>query len=128
MFSPRPVHRNLILLTHRITNVNRITPLPQIQPLSQIHKYSLGTMAQQQSFKLSTITTLADLEPGQKIEASVDGIENGKVLLTNIGGQVSAVGSRCTHYGAPLVKGVLSADGRITCPWHGGMCFSKFEN
>ncbi|KAG8790155.1 hypothetical protein FRC17_009002, partial [Serendipita sp. 399] len=29
----------------------------------------------------------------------------------------------CTHYGAPLAKGVLSADGRITCPWHGA-CFN----
>lgn len=24
------------------------------------------------------------------------------------------------YKGAPLIKGVLTGDGRITCPWHGG--------
>jgi len=73
------------------------------------------------SFKLSDITTLNDLKVGEKREATVEGIEGGKVLLTNVGGKISAVGSKCTHYGAPLVKGVLSKDGRLTCPWHGGL-------
>jgi len=46
----------------------------------------------------------------------------GKVLLVNQGGQLSAVGTKCTHYSAPLVKGVLS-NGHIRCPWHGA-CFN----
>jgi len=73
------------------------------------------------SFKLSDITSLKDLKPGEKREAKVEGIEDGKILLMNVGGKISAVGSKCTHYGAPLVNGVLSKDGRLTCPWHGGM-------
>jgi NADPH-dependent 2,4-dienoyl-CoA reductase/sulfur reductase-like enzyme/nitrite reductase/ring-hydroxylating ferredoxin subunit len=75
-----------------------------------------------QEYKLKSITTL-DLKPGEKREVEVEGIEEGKVLLCNVGGKVSAIGSKCTHYGAPLAKGVLTGDGRITCPWHGA-CFN----
>lgn len=74
------------------------------------------TMAE---FKLKGITSL-DLKPGEKKEVEVEGIEEGKVLLCNVGGKITAIGNKCTHYGAPLIKGVLTGDGRITCPWHGG--------
>ncbi|CAG8973709.1 hypothetical protein HYALB_00006980 [Hymenoscyphus albidus] len=74
-----------------------------------------------QEYKLKGLTAL-DLKPGEKREVEVEGIEEGKVLLLNCGGKTTAVGSKCTHYGAPLVKGVLTGDGRITCPWHGA-CF-----
>lgn len=79
-----------------------------------------STMAQE--YKLKGLTTL-DLKPGEKREVEVEGIDEGKVLLLNVGGKTTAVGSKCTHYGAPLVKGVLTGDGRITCPWHGGSYF-----
>ncbi|XP_064647805.1 apoptosis-inducing factor 3-like isoform X2 [Lineus longissimus] len=46
----------------------------------------------------------------------------GKALLIKESGQYSAVGHKCTHYGAPLVKGAL-CNGRVRCPWHGA-CFS----
>ncbi|XP_022832102.1 apoptosis-inducing factor 3 isoform X1 [Spodoptera litura] len=48
--------------------------------------------------------------------------EEGKVLLVKQKGEFSAVGTTCTHYGAPLVSGALG-DGRIRCPWHGA-CFN----
>lgn len=73
-----------------------------------------------QEYKLNGLSSL-DLKPGEKREVEVEGVEGGKVLLCNVGGKITAVGSKCTHYGAPLVKGVLTGDGRITCPWHGGM-------
>jgi nitrite reductase/ring-hydroxylating ferredoxin subunit len=73
-----------------------------------------------QEYKLKGISSL-DLKPGEKREVEVEGVEEGKVLLCNVGGNITAVGNRCTHYGAPLVKGVLTGDGRITCPWHGGL-------
>lgn len=75
-----------------------------------------------QEYKLKGLSSL-DLKPGEKREVEVEGVEEGKVLLCNVGGKVSALGARCTHYGAPLVKGVLTGDGRITCPWHGA-CFN----
>ncbi|OTA70718.1 FAD/NAD(P)-binding domain-containing protein [Hypoxylon sp. EC38] len=73
-------------------------------------------------FKLKDVTSLS-LQPGDKQEAEVEGIEGGKVLLLNAGGKISATGPKCTHYGAPLVKGVLTKGGRLTCPWHGA-CFN----
>jgi apoptosis-inducing factor 3 len=48
--------------------------------------------------------------------------EDGRVLLVKQKGQISALGTKCTHYGAPLVTGALG-DGRIRCPWHGA-CFN----
>ncbi|VCU41373.1 Bgt-888 [Blumeria graminis f. sp. tritici] len=74
-----------------------------------------------QEYKLKGIETL-NLTPGEKREVEVEGVENGKVLLCNVNGRITALGSKCTHYGAPMVKGVLTSDGRITCPWHGA-CF-----
>lgn len=75
-----------------------------------------------QEFKLKDITSLS-LSPGSKQEVEVEGVEGGKVLLVNARGQIQAIGAKCTHYGAPLSKGVLTSDGRIKCPWHGA-CFS----
>jgi len=44
------------------------------------------------------------------------------VLVYRLDDKVHATSAFCTHYGAPLAKGVLTADGRIVCPWHGA-CF-----
>ncbi|XP_044210846.1 apoptosis inducing factor mitochondria associated 4 [Thunnus albacares] len=61
----------------------------------------------------------ADLKDGQMKEVSV---ENQKVLLVRTQGQYSAVGSQCSHYNAPLVKGALIGD-KVRCPFHGA-CFN----
>ncbi|XP_028320028.1 apoptosis inducing factor mitochondria associated 4 isoform X2 [Gouania willdenowi] len=45
-----------------------------------------------------------------------------KVLLVRTQGQYSAVGNKCSHYNAPLIKGVLVGD-RVRCPFHGA-CFN----
>ncbi|XP_037068458.1 apoptosis-inducing factor 3-like [Pollicipes pollicipes] len=46
----------------------------------------------------------------------------GRILVVKHQGQISALGTKCSHYGAPLDKGVVS-NGRIRCPWHGA-CFN----
>lgn len=46
----------------------------------------------------------------------------GKVLIVRQHGQWSAVGTKCTHYGAPMENGALG-NGRVRCPWHGA-CFN----
>ncbi|GAA6014260.1 hypothetical protein JCM11491_005018 [Sporobolomyces phaffii] len=50
-----------------------------------------------------------------------------KILLSKIKGQYYANSSKCTHYGAPLAKGVLTETGRLVCPWHGA-CFNVCKN
>lgn len=63
------------------------------------------------------------MKDGEKREVEVEGIESGKVLLVRVGDKTHALSPNCTHYGAPLVKGVVTGDGRLTCPWHGA-CFN----
>lgn len=48
--------------------------------------------------------------------------DEGSVLLVKEDGTFSALGTKCSHYGAPLAKGVLH-NGKIRCPWHGA-CFN----
>ena len=74
-----------------------------------------------QEYKLKGVSSLG-LKPGDMKEVEIDGIDDASVLLVNAGGKVQALRSKCTHYGAPLVKGVLTPAGRLTCPWHGGRC------
>ncbi|CAI2162998.1 14534_t:CDS:10 [Funneliformis geosporum] len=66
------------------------------------------------------IGKISDYKDGHKQEVAVG---SSKVLISKIDGQIYATSSKCTHYGAPLAKGVLSYEGRITCPWHGA-CFN----
>ena len=57
---------------------------------------------------------LSDIKSGEMKEVSVG---DAKVLLARVEDRCYALGSNCTHYGAPLVEGAL-VDGRIICPWH----------
>lgn len=50
------------------------------------------------------------------------GNNGNKVLVVRQKNKFFAVGSKCSHYGAPLVKGALG-DGTVRCPWHGA-CFN----
>jgi len=80
--------------------------------------FSTFSRAMAAEFKLSV--PASSLKNGGKAEAEVEGIEEGKVLLVKSDGHISALSAKCTHYGAPLVKGVFDGKSRLTCPWHGG--------
>jgi apoptosis-inducing factor 3 len=51
---------------------------------------------------------------GGRLVGHVDGTP---VLLIRVDGDVCAVGAKCTHYGGPLVEGLIIGD-TIRCPWH----------
>ncbi|XP_020016235.2 apoptosis-inducing factor 3 isoform X3 [Castor canadensis] len=67
----------------------------------------------------AAVCHVKDLENGQMREVELGW---GKVLLVKDNGEFHALGHKCPHYGAPLVKGVLSR-GQVRCPWHGA-CFN----
>lgn len=50
------------------------------------------------------------------------GNNSNKILVVKQNNKFFAVGAKCSHYGAPLVKGALG-DGTVRCPWHGA-CFN----
>ncbi|KAM5181822.1 apoptosis-inducing factor 3-like [Mantella aurantiaca] len=61
----------------------------------------------------------SEMKDGEMREFDVQG---SSVLLVKSNGTFSAVGNKCSHYGAPLSKGFLAGD-RVRCPWHGA-CFN----
>ncbi len=62
-----------------------------------------------------------DLVDGKGVRVTVDDVD---VLLVRSGEQLYAIGSRCTHQGAPLERGPLrltGSDPTVTCPAHGSV-------
>ncbi|MGD2175050.1 MAG: Rieske 2Fe-2S domain-containing protein, partial [Candidatus Brocadiaceae bacterium] len=64
--------------------------------------------------KWTPVAERGELEDGVPL-----GVKVGKrdVLLVRVGDEIHACGGKCTHYGAPLVQGVLRGH-VVTCPWH----------
>src|SRR5437867_6930580 len=64
-----------------------------------------------------------DLEKGYKIGELADGkmllghAFGEPVLVAKRGAELFAIGATCTHYGGPLVKGLM-VDDTVRCPWH----------
>ncbi|KAG2071726.1 FAD/NAD(P)-binding domain-containing protein [Suillus decipiens] len=73
------------------------------------------------SLKTIAVCDESELQDGQMKQVDFEGV--GKVVLYRLNNTIHATSAFCTHYGAPLAKGVLTADGRVVCPWHGA-CFS----
>jgi NADPH-dependent 2,4-dienoyl-CoA reductase/sulfur reductase-like enzyme/nitrite reductase/ring-hydroxylating ferredoxin subunit len=65
------------------------------------------------------VVKTTDLRDGQMQQIPVD---DSQILLAKINDKFYATGAFCTHYGAPLVKGVLQEE-RVVCPWHHA-CFN----
>ena len=67
----------------------------------------------------AVVAQVDELQDGEMRQVEVGGTE---VLLSRVEGQYHAIGASCSHFGAPLVNGVLSGT-RVICPWHHA-CFS----
>ena len=66
----------------------------------------------------ATVCQLSELSDGQMKEVKVGTTD---VLIAKTNGEFFATYAKCTHYQAPLAKGILH-DGKLTCPWHNA-CF-----
>ena len=60
------------------------------------------------------VAKTTDLQNGQMQQLEVEGSQ---ILLSKIDDKFYATGAFCSHYGAPLAKGVLCGE-KIVCPWH----------
>jgi len=60
------------------------------------------------------VCQIDELKNGQMRQMKANGKD---ILLARHQDEYFAVAPHCSHYGAPLEKGVMS-DGRIICPWH----------
>ncbi len=65
------------------------------------------------------VAKITDLQNGQMQQIEVEGSQ---ILLSKIDDKFYATGAFCTHYGAPLAKGILCGE-KIVCPWHNA-CFN----
>ncbi|KAJ6032977.1 hypothetical protein N7444_010748 [Penicillium canescens] len=123
-FSPRTSGSHLSLSLSLSSSSSSSSFFPRSTLTTSFPKHlSTSTSAMAQEYKLKDLTSFASLNFLDKIEAEIEGIPDGKVLLVKLDDKVHALSPRCSHYGAPLKNGVVTSDGRITCPWHGA-CFN----
>jgi 3-phenylpropionate/trans-cinnamate dioxygenase ferredoxin subunit len=62
------------------------------------------------------VATLAEIPPGK---SKLVEIEDVRVALFNLEGQVYAIEDVCTHDGGPLVEGLILNQCEVMCPRHG---------
>ncbi|EKM58472.1 uncharacterized protein PHACADRAFT_252817 [Phanerochaete carnosa HHB-10118-sp] len=78
------------------------------------------------SSKTIAVLSESELKDGEMKEVAFEG--EGKVLLSRLGNKIHATSAFCTHYGAPLAKGVLTADGRVVCSTCFNVCNGDIED
>ncbi len=61
------------------------------------------------------VAQLGDLSPGEMMVVEV---EQGRILLVNVGGNLHAMDDICSHAYASLAEGDLNGD-EVECPLHG---------
>jgi nitrite reductase/ring-hydroxylating ferredoxin subunit len=61
------------------------------------------------------LPNIAPPSPGAAILVEVAGRP---IAVFNLGTQLAAIDSKCSHVGGPLEEGLVSGS-NVTCPWHG---------
>ncbi|XP_026101049.1 apoptosis-inducing factor 3-like isoform X1 [Carassius auratus] len=129
---PKPVEIKVELtLLDKEKEVDLMSPNGKASPFSECRPNgSMGHCSDEDTMTLwpqrkhrdyieASVCHIKDLENGQMREVDLGA---GRALLIKEHGEFFAMGHKCPHYGAPLVKGVLSK-GHVRCPWHGA-CFN----
>ena len=62
------------------------------------------------------VAQLSKIPDGEMIMVE---LEEEEICLAKVGGQVYAIGNKCSHRGGPLSDGQINGE-IVTCPWHGG--------
>ena len=84
----------------------------------RLNPNNFKVFASQIEIKRILACELEDLQPGQMKEIQVGpNPKTDTVLIANVDGEIFCVGSKCSHYGAPLAQGMLFGE-RVFCPWH----------
>lgn len=78
------------------------------------------TTQPEEEYIVKDVCATTDIQENEMKQFSMD--EDSKILLIKQNGELSAIGTKCTHYGALLSTGALG-EGRVRCPWHGA-CFN----
>ena len=58
-----------------------------------------------------------DLNDGEMRVLKVGDANKDKILISKVNGKIHAIGAFCSHFGVPLVNGVLFGD-KVICPAH----------
>lgn len=74
-------------------------------------------MSDDEKKKLPDLKSGVDFESLQENSPLLGEFDGEQVILVRQGALVLATGATCTHYGGPLVEGLVVA-GTIRCPWH----------
>lgn len=112
--------RSTLRIFNSVTTSFARPVLQSFKPVQDSRSFSSTSFVMAtREWKLKDITGLS-MTNGDKLEAEVEGIEKGKVLIVKVNDKIHGLNANCTHFGAPLKNGVLTPDGRLTCPWHGG--------
>ncbi|MEM6753882.1 MAG: FAD-dependent oxidoreductase, partial [Cyanobacteria bacterium P01_C01_bin.38] len=70
------------------------------------------------NYKDVRVANAKELKKGEMRQISV---KDNEILLARVEDGFFATAAHCTHYGAPLEKGILNGE-RVVCPWHNA-CF-----
>ncbi|KAM0790878.1 hypothetical protein ACM66B_004718 [Microbotryomycetes sp. NB124-2] len=82
-------------------------------------------MAQQQRILVGSAAELLPKNGTMKEVPFPNSDSESKILLSKVAGQYRATSAFCSHYNAPLSKGVMTCDGKVVCPWHGAKFCTK---
>lgn len=105
---------------HKLFEKSAVRMLFQNRQFSELDNNQTRAMADDDEVAVTACKS-GDMKDGEMREIAFG--EHGTALLLKCGNEYYATSAKCTHYNAPLVKGSLSSNGRLRCPWHGA-CFN----